>query len=297
MKALVFLLKDAKGVELGRIAYQYWSTSRTAPSERLPPLLLDANGNLTYDGKGRLGYNSRAVVTYSRARNNWEGGYWKHNTLLSSLTKEKYKDVISFIEQWHETNQQFVPSGFVYNLKSWADMARHPKFLHRIWLSDFNFMSVCFHAMSKDSWKELGTVLQHPHACLDFNIDVVQMAAGIDLRTEHGATFTSFRAVEPVELFANASRAQDLKQHGKLAMKWGQKDDSDGLIVIPAWFDADGNPLEQGDFVDKVHILKPRRIEIKGQNDLAASRMPVCKVWGVDGDCPELTELAKRSKK
>jgi len=288
-----FLLKDAEGLELGRVAYQYWSASKTAPSERLPPILLDANGNLTYDEKGRLGFNSRAVVTYSRSRDNWEGGYWKDNTLLTSLSKEKYKDVASYIEQWHEANQQFIPFGFIYDLKSWADISHHPKFMHRMWIPDANRLNVCFRAMTKHGWQEVGTVLQHPHGCLGFNIDVVQMAAGIDLSTEHGATFSHFRAVKPVELFASASRAQELMQQGKLAMKWGQDDDSDGLIVVPAWFDADGKPLEQGDFVEKVHIVKPRRIEINGNDDAGAASMPVCKVWGVDGDCPELTELSK----
>jgi len=289
-----FLLKDVEGLELGRLAYQYWSASPTAFNERLPPLLLHTDGNLTYDEKGRLGYNSRAVVTYSRSRDNWEGGYWKDNMFLTSLTKDQYSDVGSFIEQWHEKNQQFVPTGFLYNLHSWKDISHHPKFMHRMWAPPKNAMNVCFKQMSRANWKEIGSVLMEEHACLDFNIDVVHHASGIDLMTDKGATFRDWRVVEPVELNAPAIRVQELLQQGKLATKWGKNDDSEGLIAIPAWFDDNAKPLEQGDFVEKVHIVKPLLISVGGNNDAAAAMMPQCQKWGEDGDCPELTELARK---
>jgi len=286
-----FLLKDAEGRELGRVSYQYWSASATAPSERLPPLLLDANGNITYDEKGRLGFNSRAVVTYSRSRGNWESGYWKENTFLSTLSKEKYEDVTLFIEQWHEHHQQFLPLGFVYNPISYADMSRHPNFIGWFWSKNYTTQNVYFKKMSMRNWQEVSTVLEHPHGCLFFNIDVVKMASGIDLRTDHGATatFSLMQVVEPVELFAPAIRAQELFQSGKLALKWGQQEDSDGLIVIPAWYDSHITPLEQGDFVEKVHIMRPSMMQIMSNDDYVVSQMPVCKVWGKDGECPEMS--------
>jgi len=278
-----FLLKDAAGRELGRIAYQYWAASEKAPTDRLPPLLLDANGNLTYDEKGSLGFNSQAVVTYSRSRGNWEGGYWKYNSHLSTLSRDKYTKVSSFIEQWHRDHRQFVVMGFIRNILPLANMKRHTNFLHWVQLPDSKY--ICMKPpMSTSNWQEIGSVLLHQHACLFFIVEVVKIASGIDLRTDHGGTFMQYQVVESVQRFAPAIQAQELWQSSKLSVDWGSGGNSDGLIVIPAWYDSDNNPLEQEDFVEKVHIVRPIRKVITGHTDISMREMK-CALLKETGEC------------
>merc|ERR1719213_1483660 len=135
----------------------------------------------------------------------------------------------------------------------------------------------CMKPQNRDAWHELGNVLAYQHACPFFVREVIRKASGTDLYLfrdgNNGGIQTLMREVEPVELFAPAVRAQEYLHAGKLNMKWLLGDDSEGFLVIPAFYDSNGNPLEQDDFVSRVHIVKPTQRMLIGHDEFSVKPM------------------------
>jgi len=280
-----FILKDVEGRELGRYAFQYWAACQWGAAVRAPASLNQTG--FKFDKQGRSGWHNQAVLTFSRSKGNWENGYWSNNTLISTINETKWKHTVSFLNHWQKDHRQFMVLGFIYNVIPDEQMEQHPNFIHYQFMSPSERQTVpgvmncsrltCIRPQARDAYHSFGNVLAFQHACPFFVSEVIKKATGTDLflfRDEnHGGIQSLLREVEPVELFAPAKRAQDYLQAGKLNMKWLRGDDSEGYLVIPAFYDAHGHPLEQEDFVSKVHIVKPVDRLILGHDEFSMKKM------------------------
>lgn len=86
-----FLLKDYRGVEIGRVAISFYAVD---PAKADAPVLVD----------GKCNYKARAVTAFSLSKGAWENGYWTWTKSITKLDLAEYRRALQLSQSYAQTH-------------------------------------------------------------------------------------------------------------------------------------------------------------------------------------------------
>jgi len=247
------LFRDEKGQELSRVSMQYWSAKNEVPDN--PNLL--PNKTLSYNAAGQLLIDGRAVLTYSRSRGIWEGGYWTENILLKSLNVREYNKKLPWINEWLVHHQQFTWMG----LQDTKGNILIPKVdcdrFARDMVKEFTGEDV----VSSEGVYYLVPLIEVD--VIEGNVDsrrVKELLDGEESKrmannADIGGSFGIFRGYASYQCKENPELSKGDRDWFCQESKW--KVDSNILLISPISYKPDSSPFHSEEFASRVHIVRP----------------------------------------